>query len=369
MIPPSAIPETKADALAWIQLARASRVGPVTFLRLLRQFGSAPEALKALPDIAAAAGARKYVVCGRDQARDEYDRTKALGATLFCLGAPGYPRALHDIPDPPPVLWALGDASLLERPRIALVGARNASAIGRRMSAHLAAELGKLGYVIVSGLARGIDAEAHGAAMETGTIGVTAAGLDNIYPKENAPLFEQIQSKGLHLTEMPIGLSPQARHFPRRNRIISGLAQAVVVIEGAAKSGSLITAQIALDQGRDVMAVPGHPLDRRAAGCNHLIKDGALLVSSADDIHQALQNQRQKPEPVEKEPELPLAPPQALAGLDTALMGLLSPSPVAEDDLIRQISAPPPDVLEALQELDIKGKISRHPGRMVALAV
>lgn len=373
MIPSTAIPHTKGDAIAYIRLARAPRVGPVTFLRLLRQFGSAGAALEALPDIAADAGARDYALNSDAQARAEYDACKALGATLFCLGTEAYPAHLADISDPPPILWALGNTDLLSRPMVALVGARNASATGRRMAAKLAAELGELGYTVVSGLARGIDHEAHKAALETGTIAVTAGGLSNIYPTENKDLFAQIQENGLHLTETPPNLAPQARHFPQRNRIISGLAQAVIVVEGAARSGSLITARAALDQGREVMAVPGHPLDGRAAGCNMLIRDGAALIRSGEDVHEILQPAGEAPE---ISPELPLPepqenPPEATneLGLSAALIGLLSPSPVPEDDLIRQLAAPPPVVMQALQELDITGKINRQPGGMVALAV
>ncbi len=376
LIPKTAVPHSKSDAIAWIQLARAPRVGPVTFLRLLRQFGDASKALAALPDIAASSGAKGYALENADKARAEYDRSKALGAKLFCLGTPDYPAQLAQISDPPPLFWSRGNPALLSnKPIIALVGARNASAIGRRMAAKLAAELGELGYTIISGLARGIDAEAHRAALPTGTIAITAGGIDNIYPNENSDLYGEIQTKGLHLTEMPIGLSPQARHFPRRNRIISGLAKAVVVIEGAAKSGSLITARAALDQGREVMAVPGHPMDGRAAGCNILIRDGAALVRSGCDIHEALTVAQPHPQmdlfDTQNSTTSPKAPPSQSnsTDLDTAVMDLLSPSPVPEDELIRQLAAPPPIVKEALQELDLKGKIARHPGGMIALAV
>ena len=357
-------------------------------------------ALEALPDIASSAGEKNYAIESRARAEAELDAGADAGAKLMCLGAGNYPVALLDLPDPPPVLWAHGNSTLLLRPAVALVGARNASAIGRRMAARLARELGELGYIVVSGLARGIDAEAHQAALPTGTIAVQAGGIDVVYPRESADLTAEIGRRGLRLSEMPMGMTPQARHFPRRNRIVSGLCQAVVIVEGAAKSGSMITARCALDQGREVMAVPGHPMDARAAGCNNLIRDGAVLVRSGEDVHDALQTLASTP-PVQ--PELPLdlavqddadavvddTPTQATdpppspsnaegnaegnaaappMDLPQRIMSMLGAAPVPEDIIIREAMAAPPQVIAVLAELHLRGKIDRQPGGMVSLA-
>ncbi len=373
-IPTSAIPKTQQDALDWLRLLRSSRVGPVTFLRLLRQFGTASKALAALPDIANEAGVAKYQMTSRDQIHEEVRKAKALGARLLFLGTKDYPTQLLDLSDPPPALWSLGDQELLNRPMIALVGARNASAIGKRMAYKLARDLGEMGYVVVSGLARGIDATVHDASLKTGTIAIQAGGIDTIYPAENADLSLKIAEHGLRLSEMPMGLSPQARHFPRRNRIISGLSRAVVVIEGAARSGSLITAKEALDQGRDVMAVPGNPLDPRAAGCNQLIRDGALLVRDANDIHDALAAQPERPSQpqnpdtnAQDQPSLNLQAPNSL--LPENILTLLSPAPISEDEIIRKLSAPATQIMSVLAELDMNGRIERQPGGLIAKAV
>jgi len=369
-IPNGAIPRTQADAFDWLRLIRSSRVGPVTFLRLLRQFGSAGEALKALPDIATDAGVAKYEMTSIDAIRNEVRQAKALGARLIFLGTKDYPNQLLDLSDPPPALWALGDPELLKRPMIALVGARNASAIGKRMATKLARDLGELGYTIVSGLARGVDKAAHEASLETGTVAVHAGGVDVIYPKENAELSLKIAQQGLRLSEAPIGLTPQARHFPSRNRIISGLSAAVVVVEGATRSGSLITAKNALDQGRDVMAVPGNPMDPRAGGCNQLIREGALLIRHADDIHEALSQIAHDPKPISTPPEEPsLTVAHPASALPSSILELLSPAPISEDELIRKLDAPTTQIMSILAELDMTGAIERQPGGLVAKTV
>lgn len=369
-IPFEALPNSDDDVLDWLRLIRSRRVGPTTFLRLLRQFGSVKGALDALPDIAADAGVRNYEVTSRQAVLAEWRAATALGAEPLFLGSPEYPESLYDLPDMPPVLWALGQTELLYRPTIALVGARNASAVGKRMATALARDLGELGYVVVSGLARGIDAAAHEASLASGTIAVQAGGVDVVYPKENADLTLRIGEQGLRLSEMPPGTTPKSRHFPSRNRIIAGLAKAIVVVEGAAKSGSMITARNALDVGRDVMAVPGSPLDARAQGCNMLIRDGALLVRDAADVHAAL-------EPPFAQQDLPLAhpepptpaPPRPTSTLPDHLLSLLSPTPLPEDLVIRNAGGDATRVMAALAELDLSGKIERHPGGMVALAV
>ena len=287
-IPPSALPRTEAAQRDWLRLTRSRRVGPATFIRLIREYGSAAAALDALPRIAAEAGVGAYTAASRTDIDAEWHAAETAGARPLLLGAADYPAQLATIADPPPFLWSLGTHELWARPTVALVGARNASALGNRMASWLAAELGRMGFVVASGLARGIDAAAHRAALPTGTIAAQAGGIDVLYPPENAALAAEIAATGLRLSEMPMGHDPRAQDFPRRNRIVSGLSLGVVVIEGALRSGSLITARNALDQGREVMAVPGSPLDGRAGGCNQLIRDGAILVRSAADIAEAL---------------------------------------------------------------------------------
>ena len=263
-------------------------MGISTFYRLLEEHGTAQRALEHLPKVARAAGVDNYPPHCEEQAIAEMRRGQKAGAQLIFRGTPAYPAAFNDLNDALPFFWAVGDATLLHLPTLGLVGARNASSLGTRMSRFLATTLGEEGYVICSGLARGVDTAAHAAAIGTGTIAVLGGGVDVIYPAENAQLTQQIRENGLLISEHPMGTQPQARHFPVRNRLISGLSQAIVVIEAAAKSGSLITAKTAPDQGRDVYAAPGHPFDARASGCNILIRDGATLVRNAEDIIEAL---------------------------------------------------------------------------------
>ncbi|MEX0308715.1 MAG: DNA-processing protein DprA, partial [Tateyamaria sp.] len=267
-------PTSEDDQFTRLRLLRSRRVGISTYKRLLIEHGTAQNALAALPEVARAAGVENYAICPEGVVQAELKAGRATGARLVAQGHPLYPATLNDLDDAPPFLWVLGDPSHLQKPMIALVGARNASSLGTRMARALARDLGAAGYTIVSGLARGVDAAAHLAALDTGTVAVQAGGVDTIYPAENAKLAEDIATKGARVSEQPMGLNPMARHFPARNRIISGLAQATVVVEAAAKSGSLITARDALDLGRDVLAVPGHPMDARASGCNMLIRDG-----------------------------------------------------------------------------------------------
>ncbi|SEN79343.1 DNA recombination-mediator protein A [Palleronia pelagia] len=287
-ITPLTPPHSEEEWLDWLRLLRSRRVGVSTFFRLMTEHGSAAAALDALPAIATAAGVSDYAPVGRDSAADELRRGRLAGARLIAWGSDAYPPALADIPDPPPLLWALGRPAMMAQATVAMVGARNASSLGLRMARSMADGLGREGIVTVSGLARGIDTEVHKATLATGTIAVMAGGVDVVYPPENAVLAREIEEHGLILSEQPIGLKPQARHFPRRNRLIAGLSRGVLVVEAAAKSGSLITARDALDQGREVWAVPGHPFDARAAGCNMLIRDGATLVRGPRDIAEAL---------------------------------------------------------------------------------
>jgi DNA processing protein len=368
-------PTTEEDRVSWLRLLRSRRVGPTTFHRLLTEHGSACAALAALPDIARAAGVDNYTPCPEGVARAEIAAALAGGARMLCAGAPDYPAALRDLTDAPPILWAIGDVTLLTRPLVAMVGARNASSLGLRMARALSTELGEAGFVVVSGMARGIDTAAHGAALDTGTLAVLAGGVDVMYPAENAKLGEDIGARGLRLSEKAMGMVPQARHFPARNRIISGLARAVVVVEAAAKSGSLITARAALDQGREVMAVPGHPFDARAAGCNMLIRDGAALVRCAEDVIELLPKPRAAPDCAQPELALdamPAPPPETRSLRDTAalhgrILDRLGPSPLAEDQLIRDLSAAPATVAPVLTDLEMSGRIRRHPGGLVSL--
>ncbi|MDX8351471.1 DNA-processing protein DprA [Cognatiyoonia sp. IB215182] len=363
-------PTTEDDAVNRLRLLRSRRVGVATYRRLMAEHGDAGAALKALPEIAKAAGVKGYEVCPAGMAKAEMQAAKAAGAQLLKDDSPDYPSNLATIDDAPPLLWALGDIALLQKPMIAIVGARNASSLGTRMAKRLAQDLTAQGYVIVSGLARGIDTAAHHGALDGGTIAVQAGGVDVIYPAENAGLAKDIATKGLRLSEAPMGLQPQARHFPARNRIISGLARAVVVVEAAAKSGSLITARNALDQARDVLAVPGHPFDARAAGCNLLLRDGATLVRNADDVIEAL-------DPIAAETaELPLVPPPSssaklrdTAALHNMILARLGPAPIAEDQLLRDIEAPATSVAPVLVDLELDGKITRQAGGLLARVV
>ena len=377
--PPLAPPTTEEDAYRWLRLIRSPRVGPSTFFRLMAEHGNASAALDALPEVARASGVKGYEPCPVGVVDAEFKAARKAGAVLLCHGGKDYPAQLTDISDAPPVLWALGDATLAGQPSIALVGARNASTLGMRMTKTLARGLGEAGFVITSGLARGIDAVAHEAALPTGTIAVQAGGIDVIYPKENRALAERIAETGLRLSESPMGLEPQARHFPRRNRIVSGLAQAVVVVEAAAKSGSLITARTALDQGRDVMAVPGHPFDGRASGCNLLIRDGARLVRGAEDVLEALGAQKTLPfraAPQETERAARNAetssPPKGNphpkpSQISSAILSLLGPVPIAEDQLIRDLGVAAQAAAEEVLALELEGKIERRPGGLIAL--
>jgi DNA processing protein len=365
-LPPACLPRSREETADWLRLARSRNVGPGSFRQLMRRFGSAAAALEALPRLAAAGGVRDCVAAPPEEIAAELARAGAAGARLLCLGAPDYPALLAEIADPPPVLWAIGEPALAARPGVALVGARNASAGGLRMAESLADGLGRTGHVIVSGLARGIDTAAHRAGLATGTIAVLAGGLDCIYPAENAGLAAEIAARGLLLSEAPMGMEPLARHFPRRNRLISGLARAVVLVEAAERSGSLVTARTALEQGREVMAVPGSPLDPRAEGCNRLIRQGAVLVRHAADVIEALALPglpRREGAPVWTGPEEAPPPPD----LPGRIAALLATAPVAEDDLVREAGAAPAEVLRALVELDLAGRVERRPGGLVAL--
>ncbi len=364
-------PLTEEEWLSWLRLLRSRRVGVTTFFRLMQEHGTAEAALAALPEVAASAGVSDYQPCPIEVVEAEWSRARRFGATPIAFGAPEYPRTLAEISDPSPILWCIGKTELLNRPMIALIGARNSSSIGTRMAKKLAKELGEEGFIVVSGLARGIDAAAHFSAMETGTISVMAGGVDVIYPSENAVLRQEIGELGLRVSEITMSLQPTARHFPRRNRIISGLARATVVVEAAAKSGSLITARTALDQGRDVLAVPGHPFDPRGSGCNMLIRDGATLVRSSADIIETLSS----PEPrtkrdIKAKTDKPkrAAFSERTADLHKRILERLGPNAIPEDQLIRDLNCEASLVSPEISTLEVEGKIRREAGGLLARA-
>jgi DNA processing protein len=330
---------TAAERLARLRLARSDTIGPVTFRELMQHFPSAAEALEALPELAQRGGRKGTLrIPSRAEAEREIAATEAIGATLIVFGEETFPVRLAALDPPPPVISVLGSTHLLERKTIAIVGSRNASAAGAKLAATIARDLGAKGFTIVSGLARGIDSSAHKASLDTGTVAVLAGGLDIVYPEENRALQGDIAARGALVSEMPPVTRPQARHFPRRNRLISGLSLAVVVVEAAMRSGSLITARFALEQGRDVYAVPGSPLDPRARGSNSLIKQGAALVESADDIIDALD---QAPGQRMREPEPSHFGPAAGkvvepdAEMRKRVISALSPTPTNVDDIVR----------------------------------
>jgi DNA processing protein len=367
---------TDDQRLDWLRLIRSDNVGPRTFRALVKHYGGVRAALSALPDLARRGGATRPVrVVSRHDAERELAAARSLGVTLVALGEPDYPQRLSMIDDAPPLLAIRGNTAALALPMVAIVGARNASAAGIRFAERLARDLGGAGFAIASGLARGIDGAAHRASLATGTIAALAGGHDRIYPAEHAPLAQAILAQGALISEMPMGWEPRARDFPRRNRLISGLAAGVVIVEAARRSGSLITARMALEQGREVFAVPGSPLDPRAEGTNDLIKQGATLVTQADDVVTVLRPILGHPievavqEFAAQEPE-PVAPLNAEPGDSERerIAGLLGPTPVSVDDLVRLSGCTTAVVRVALLELELAGRLERHGGALVSLA-
>jgi len=356
------------DEIARLRLIRSDKIGPVTFWHLLTRFGTATAALDALPDLAARGGGRAPAIARRDIAEREHAQVAKLGARYLFRGTPDYPTLLAETEGAPPVLIAKGRLELLDRTMIALVGARNASAAACRFARSLALGLGAENATVVSGLARGIDSAAHDGALETGTIAVIAGGVDVVYPPENAARQEAIGERGLLISEQPPGLEPRARHFPARNRIIAGIAQGTVVIEAALRSGSLITARFAADFGRDVMAVPGSPLDPRAQGCNQLIRDGAILVQNAGDVLETVNPFHVRPAAGAGKDHVAEPASKEIDDSDRALItGLLGPTPVAIDEIIRQSSLAPGAVQTLLLELELAGRLDRHAGGRVSI--
>lgn len=363
-------PLSHAERIAWLRLARTPNIGPVTFAALIARFGTAERALRELPRLARRGGAAgELAIPGKNEAERELDALDTIGGRLIASIEPEFPQGLTALEAPPPLIFVLGRHDVLVQEMIAIVGARNASALGRKFALELAAELGAAGLVVVSGMARGIDTAAHDGALATGTVAVLAGGVDDIYPPENAALHQRIAQQGAIVSEMPVGQKPQAKHFPRRNRIISGLARGVLVVEAAEGSGSLITANFALEQGREVFAVPGSPLDPRSKGTNRLLREGAILTESPDDVLECLRPilGRAFREPI----EIPYVDGSEGANDDdlrARVIELLGPSPVPVDELVRQSGAPASEILSILLELDLAGRLVRETGNRVSLA-
>jgi DNA processing protein len=363
---------TDEERLDWLRLIRSENVGPRTFQALLRQFGSAAAALAALPSLARRGGASGSARIGsRQEAEREIKASRAAGVRLVALGEPGYPWRLAMIDDPPPLIALRGHLAVLDRPMIAVVGARNASAAGIKLAGRLSRELGEAGLAVVSGLARGIDAAANRASLATGTVAALAGGHNRIYPPENVELAAAILAQGAALSEMPLDHEPRAHDFPRRNRLISGLAVGVVVIEAARRSGTLITTRLALEQGREVFAIPGSPLDPRSEGCNSLLKQGATLVTEVEDVLAVLRPILGQPLDRSMQEAEPVAPAPPITEPDnnerSRIVELLGPTPVGIDDLVRLAGRSAAMVRIVLLELEVAGRLQRHGGGLVSL--
>jgi DNA processing protein len=361
--------------LSWLRLIRSENVGPATFRTLVNEFGGAEAAIEALPLLSRRGGrAHDIRLCTEAEAEAELEAAERLGANLVAIGEPGYPPALAEVDAPPPLLYAKGRLDLADIPIVAIVGARNGSAVGQKFTRQIAAELGLEGFVIASGLARGIDTAAHLAALDHGTIAVLAGGIDIVYPPENEALQQAIGERGLLISERSPGFSPRGKDFPRRNRLISGISLGVVVIEAAERSGSLITARFAGEQGREVFAVPGSPLDPRSAGTNNLLKQGAGLVTCVRDILEVLApilGRPPAPPPIElaaaDEHKLPEPLPDIRQSERELVVGALGPSPVDIDELIRATGVATRKVHIVLLELDLAGRLQRHGQQLVSL--
>lgn len=390
-----------AQRLDWLRLTRSEGIGPRTFRTLINRFGGASQALEALPDVLRVQG-RSTHICTRDEAEAELETAQRFGVRFIGMGEPDFPRLLRGVDSCPPLIALRGDANLFSRPAVAVVGSRNASAVGMKLAEVFAAGLGRHHCITISGLARGIDASAHRASLATGTVAVLAGGHDKIYPPEHRDLLDSILENGAVVSEMPMGWEPRGRDFPRRNRIISGLSHGVVLIEAAMRSGSLITARFAAEQGRDVFAVPGSPLDPRAEGTNDLIRNGATLVTSPDHVMEALapifgrpdwppealENTPDAPEPLWDEldlfadvaPRLFLEETGAIMANEmrpaastieqkaNELLHLIGPSPIAVDDLVRLSGLPARIVQAVLFELELSGQVIRHSAGLVSAA-
>lgn len=361
------------ERLACLRLIRSANVGPVTFRELINQFGGAQRALDALPELTRRTGGPAHRICPRADAERELVAAARIGARPVFTIEPGYPAVLAATGVPPPMLYVKGDDALLQQPSVAIVGSRQASAAGHKLSRRFATDIGRAGYVIVSGLARGIDGAAHEASLASGTVAVVAGGLDVIYPPEHADLHSAIADKGCIVSEQPPGFVPRAKDFPRRNRIIAGMALGVLVVEAARRSGTLVTARLAAEYGRDVFAIPGHPLDPRAEGTNQLLKNGATFVTEPDDVLVSLAPMRERePNPQHHHSLRDAAAPAnnelpAESDRDRVL-ATLGPHPIDIDEIGRAVDLPARAVRLVLVELDLAGRIERHGQHLVSLA-
>lgn len=366
-----------AERRDWLRLSLTDNVGPATFAMLMERYGAAEAAIEALPELARRGGRRiPLQVCSQARADDLIAEAERLGARLVAAAEPAYPPLLRAIETAPPLIWLKGNADLAARPAVALVGSRNASVLGLNTARTLARDLGQMGLVTVSGMARGIDTAIHAASLDTGTIAVLAGGIDNVYPPQNAGLYEAIADKGLLVSEMPPGQEPRAKHFPQRNRLVAGLALGTVIVEAAERSGSLITARLANENGREVFAVPGSPMDPRARGTNRLIRQGATLVAEAADIQSVLNPMIERvPPELNEQRSMTLAGPRPMPADEGAfsddlghrIIALLGASPTNIDSLIREIAAPAGAVQSALLELEVAGRLHRVDRSTVAL--
>lgn len=373
MAPDSGAPRlSDRQRIAWLRLIRTPNVGPASFRGLINRFGSAEAAIEALPDLARQGGARQQVrIPSIVEAEAEIERAHGAGAQFVAIGEPDYPPVLRRMELPPPLLAVKGVAAVFTLPPVAIVGARNASLAGIKMARRIAADLGREGYAVISGLARGIDTAAHQGALQTGTIAAVAGGIDRPYPPENADLLNEIAARGgAIVSEMPFGWEPRAQDFPRRNRLIAGLSLGLVVVEAAKRSGSLISARLAGEMGRIVFAVPGSPLDPRAEGTNGLLKDGAILVTSALDVFEHIAPLLSRPLPPAERLDEPTdftAVPPAADPDRASVIEALGPTPVTVDELIRHTGLHPAQVFMILLELDLAGRLERHSGGAVSL--
>lgn len=363
------------DTLNKLRLIRTPQVGPITYHRLMARFKTAEAAINGLPALARSSGLKSSAsVCSVEEAEKEIEKCRAAHIQIITQDSPYYPPRLKHIEDSPPLLFVRGNPEFLCKKAVAVIGARNASSHGIRFAEHLAADLGGSGMLVVSGLARGIDTAAHWGAIHSGTVAVLGSGVDILYPRENAGLYDEIAERGVLISEMPVGTVPKAAHFPRRNRIISGISRGVVVVEAAPRSGSLITARLALEQGREVFAVPGSAVDPRARGTNDLIRQGAILTESADDVLNVINPgprisippQTASQTRGDSSPDIP----QRSTSTDTQLWleNRLGLTPIDMDELAREYSSSTSTLTEALTELELAGRIERHPGNKISVA-
>lgn len=361
------------EKLARLRLIRSENVGPITFFKLLGRFKTAKDALDALPSLAKKGGRdARLKICPQSKAEDEIAAAEKSNTVMIHCGESSYPPLLRHIADPPPLLFVRGHIPLLNKKAVGFVGSRNASINGRRFAHSTAKTIGEAGYMIVSGMARGIDAAAHEGALATGTLAVVGGGVDVVYPREHRKLYDELLEKGAICSEVPLGITPQARHFPRRNRIISGISRGVVVLEAGARSGSLITARMALEQGREVFAVPGAPQDPRVKGANMLIRQGAQLTESASDVIETLGGMMPcsltecRPDNFESAHDLSTTNAD-LDGIRTHVIEALDFGPTDIDDVIRDTDADAGNVAIILLELELAGRLERHNGNRVSL--